>query len=115
MDTACVFCGIVWGKVEADVIYRDAWVTAFRDIAPKAPCHVLIVPNRHVRDLAELGADGQELLGALLWAARTIVASEGLARQGYRLVINAGIDDGQSVDHLHLHILGGRRLDWPPG
>ncbi len=115
METPCVFCDIVRGKVEADVIYHDAWVTAFRDIAPKAPCHVLVVPNRHVRDLTELGADGAELLGALLWAARTIVESEGLTQMGYRLVINAGIDGGQSVDHLHLHILGGRRFGWPPG
>lgn len=111
----CAFCRIVRGEVEADVVYQDASVTAFRDIAPKAPCHVLVVPNEHIPNLAELGADGMDVLGALLWAAREIVAAEGLTQHGYRLVLNAGADGGQSVPHLHLHILGGRRFGWPPG
>ncbi len=114
MGSSCVFCGIVSGDANADIVYQDARVTAFRDITPQAPCHVLVVPNQHVRNLAELG-DDIDLLGALLSVARHIAEAEGLAQSGYRLVLNAGDDGGQSVQHLHLHILGGRRFSWPPG
>ncbi|MCU0519631.1 MAG: histidine triad nucleotide-binding protein [Anaerolineae bacterium] len=115
MGSRCVFCGIIRGEVAADIVYRDASVTAFRDLAPQAPCHVLVVPNQHVRDLSELGVEKADLFGTLLWAAREIAAAEGLAQRGYRLVLNVGADGGQSIQHLHLHILGGRRLGWPPG
>ena len=115
MGSPCVFCGIIRGEVVADIVYQDSAVTAFRDTMPQAPCHVLVVPNQHVRNLSELGAESTDLLGALLWAARAIAEAEGLAQRGYRLVLNAGADGGQSVQHLHLHILGGRRLGWPPG
>jgi histidine triad (HIT) family protein len=109
----CLFCQIVERKRPADIVYQDALVTAFRDINPKAPTHILIVPNRHIRSLSEAPAEDAPLLGALLSRAVEIARQERLT--GYRVVINNGAEAGQSVWHLHLHIIGGRRMSWPPG
>jgi histidine triad (HIT) family protein len=111
----CVFCRIVQGQQEAEVVYQDDRVSAFRDIAPQAPTHIVLIPNRHIHSLDALGEEDAGLLGAMCLVARQIAADEKLDREGYRLVINTGRDAGQSVMHLHLHILGGRRLGWPPG
>jgi histidine triad (HIT) family protein len=111
----CLFCGVVAGRVPAQVIYRDDLVTAFRDIRPRAPTHVLVIPNEHVPSIAELGEAGSEMLSRIVSVANRVAASEGIAESGYRLVVNCGPDAGQSVDHLHFHLLGGRRLGWPPG
>ena len=113
--TDCLFCRIVRGEIPADVVYRDGQVTAFRDINPQAPVHVLIVPNRHLGSVAEAGTEDQPLLGTLITTANRLAEQEGVAGSGYRLVLNAGEDAGMSVPHLHLHLLGGRRLTWPPG
>jgi histidine triad (HIT) family protein len=111
----CLFCRIVAGEIPSDKVYDDAQVYAFRDINPGAPTHVLIVPKRHMRDVtAPEAADGALLL-ALLRAANAIAQQEGVAESGYRLVWNVGPDAGQSVWHLHLHLLGGRPMAWPPG
>ena len=111
----CLFCRIVAGEIPSDKVYDDATVYAFRDINPGAPTHTLIVPKRHIRDVtAPEAADGALLL-ALLQAANTIARQEGIAESGYRLVWNVGPDAGQSVFHLHLHLLGGRPMAWPPG
>lgn len=115
MTDTCVFCQIVAGRQQAKIVYRDEFVTAFHDASPQAPTHILIVPNRHVVDLNETDASDAKLLGALLAAAREIAAQEALTGEGYRLVLNTGRDGGQSVFHLHLHLLGGRRMSWPPG
>ncbi|MBX6365579.1 MAG: histidine triad nucleotide-binding protein [Gemmatimonadetes bacterium] len=112
---ACLFCRIVAGEIPAKVVRQDEETVAFRDINPQAPVHVLVVPRRHIASVNALAAADAALVGALFLAAREIAAAEGLADAGYRLVMNTGPDAGQSVDHIHLHVLGGRHLGWPPG
>jgi histidine triad (HIT) family protein len=111
----CVFCRIVAGEIPATVVRDDADTVAFRDLDPKAPVHVLIIPKRHIGSMNDAGPADGEVLGALLLAAREVAAAEGIAESGYRLVINTGEAAGQSVGHVHLHVLGGRALRWPPG
>ncbi len=112
-DTDCLFCRIVDGEIPADRLFEDDDVIAFRDIAPRAPTHVLVIPRRHVVSAAELGDDDGPLLVALFGALRRVAADAGLS--DYRIVSNVGPGAGQSVFHLHLHLLGGRPLGWPPG
>ncbi len=102
-------------EIPADIVYEDDLVVAFRDIAPKAPVHVLVVPRKPVARIAEATAGDQPLLGHLLLKATAVAAQLGLAQTGFRLVINNGRDGGESVPHLHVHILGGRAMNWPPG
>lgn len=111
----CLFCGIVAGSIPSSTIYRDDDVTAFRDIAPQAPVHVLVVPNEHVGSANDLEAGHDALMGRLLRATRLVAEQEGIADSGYRLVVNNGAHAMQSVPHLHVHVLGGRQLGWPPG
>ncbi|MDH3352525.1 MAG: histidine triad nucleotide-binding protein [Gammaproteobacteria bacterium] len=111
----CLFCRIVAGEIPADVVYQSDTAIAFRDINPQAPTHVLIIPRRHVTTINDLDADDQELVGSLFLAAKAIAQQEGLADDGYRVVMNCGEGAGQSVFHIHLHLLGGRLLNWPPG
>lgn len=111
----CIFCRIVEGSIPSTQVYHDDDVVAFRDLNPQAPTHVLVIPRRHVSGInAPEAADGP-MLAALVGAANTIARAEGIAESGYRLVWNVGQDAGQSVFHLHLHLLGGRPLGWPPG
>lgn len=112
---SCLFCRIVAGEIPASIVHRDGDVLAFRDIAPKAPVHILVVPVRHLPGLAEASGEDRELLGRLLLTVRELAAREGLDETGYRVVANHGADGGQSVPHLHLHLLGGRAMSWPPG
>ncbi len=109
----CLFCKIVTGAIQPDVVFEDDHVLAFRDINPQAPTHVLIVPKKHVATLNDL--EDAELGGQLLNAAVAIAKQEGLAEQGYRTVFNCNRHGGQEVYHLHLHLLGGRQMSWPPG
>jgi len=111
---SCIFCKIVDGSIPSTAVYQDEQCYAFADLHPQAPVHVLVAPRKHIVSLAE-GEEGDcALLGHLLWAAARIARDKGLAR-GYRVVINTGPDGGQTVDHLHIHLLGGRPLTWPPG
>lgn len=110
----CVFCRIVRGEAPAHIIYQDEAVTAFHDLHPQAPVHILIVPNRHIVGVAQVEAEDEPLLGRLFGVARRLAEEMGIV-EGYRLVINNGRGAGQSVFHLHMHLLGGRRLGWPPG
>jgi histidine triad (HIT) family protein len=111
---SCIFCDIAAKRIASKIIHEDSRVLAFHDVSPKAPTHVLVIPKEHVRDL-DAATDGHEsLLGHLLLVARDVAAAQGLA-SGYRVVLNRGADGGQSVDHLHVHVLGGRALAWPPG
>ena len=110
----CLFCKIVAGTIPVTRSYEDEQVIAFRDINPQAPVHVLVIPKQHIASLAQTSADDAALLGHLLAAAREIAQQQGLAA-GYRLVINTGADGGQTVEHLHIHLLGGRHMEWPPG
>lgn len=109
----CLFCGIVNGDVPAQVVYETGDVLAFRDVDPQAPVHILVIPREHIPSLDELY--DERLAGDLLVAAAEIARQQGLAGEGYRTVINTGGAAGQSVGHLHLHVLGGRRMTWPPG
>jgi histidine triad (HIT) family protein len=114
-DEHCPFCRIAAGTLPSTQVYGDADVVAFRDLHPVAPTHVLVIPRRHVPGIAAAEAEDGALLAALVRAANAIARDLGLAESGYRLVWNWGPDAGQSVFHLHLHLLGGRRLGWPPG
>ena len=109
----CLFCKIVSGQIPSEKVYENEMLVAFRDIDPKAPVHVLIVPKRHVCDILE--ADAQGLAAALLSAAAEIAKQLNVAKDGFRIVINTGKNGGQSVPHMHMHLLGGRALGWPPG
>jgi histidine triad (HIT) family protein len=111
---SCLFCKIIDGSIPSTAVYQDDDCYAFADIDPKAPVHVLIVPRTHIASLAEATATDAPLLGRLLEVAARIARDKGLGK-GYRVVANTGPDGGQSVDHLHLHLLGGRPLTWPPG
>lgn len=112
---SCIFCAIVEGKVEARKIHEDAEVLAFHDINPQAPTHVLVVPKRHIESLLDLSTEDDALVGSLVRKARDLARTLDLAERGFRMVLNAGRDAGYSVYHIHLHLLGGRRLSWPPG
>jgi len=115
MSDDCIFCGIVAGEVPATVVHRTEHAVAFRDLHPQAPVHVLVVPRRHIDDASVLDAADGEVLADMLMAARQVAESEGIAERGYRLLFNVGEDASNSVPHLHLHVLGGRPLAWPPG
>lgn len=111
----CIFCRIASGEIPATVVHRDDHVVAFRDLNPQAPVHVLVIPREHVASL-DAAADGHgALLGRLFLAARDVARAEGIADDGYRTVLNVGADGGQTVHHVHVHVLGGRSLRWPPG
>ena len=111
----CLFCAIVEGRIPADVVHRDDDAVAFRDINPQAPVHILVIPTAHHATAAELGAADPELAGRLLRIVGEIAAREGVDDSGYRVVTNTGESAGQSVHHVHFHVLGGRALTWPPG
>ena len=109
-DQECIFCRIVRGEIPGERVYDDDTVVAFRDIQPAAPTHVLIVPREHITSVSDLSDDDTLIAGRLLLAARMIAAQEGLVANGYRVITNTGQWGGQTVDHLHLHLLGGRQL-----
>ena len=111
----CLFCRIAAGTIPATVVYSSPDVTAFRDINPQAPTHILVIPNQHVVSIAELGESDASTFGRLFGVANEIARQEGITKDGFRLVINHGADGGQTVGHLHLHLLGGRAMTWPPG
>jgi histidine triad (HIT) family protein len=112
---ACIFCDIAEGRRAARTVHSDDKLVAFHDIRPQAPTHVLVVPRRHVTSLLDLGPDDDGLVGAMVRRARDIARELGLGERGFRLVMNCGDDSGYSVFHIHLHLLGGRALRWPPG
>ncbi len=112
--SSCTFCRIARGQESARIVYQDEDVTAFHDRNPQAPIHVLIIPNEHIESTNEVTDEDVDLLGRLFVVARHVAEEEGVTR-GYRLVVNTGSQAGQSVFHLHMHLLGGRPLSWPPG
>lgn len=115
MTSNCIFCKIVAGEIPAQVVYRDDHVTAFHDLHPQAPVHVLIVPNRHIDSLSAVVPEDAADVGRLLTAAHHLGTAMGVAESGYRVVVNMGPDASLSVFHLHAHLIGGRKLGWPPG
>ncbi len=114
-DPNCLFCKIVAGTVPANKVHEDELVVAFRDIAPRAPTHILVIPRDHIASAADLTDTDGPMLGRLFATAAELARNEGIADAGYRLVSNVGRWGGQTVDHLHIHLLGGRSFDWPPG
>ena len=115
MTDSCIFCKIVSGELKADIVYRDEQVMAFRDIHPVAPTHILIVPNRHVESVSALEAEDEQLVGHLFTVASRLANEQGISKDGYRLITNTGVDGGQTVLHLHLHLIGGQRMRYPMG
>lgn len=115
MIADCIFCRIAAGEIPADIVHTDALLVAFRDVAPQAPVHVLIIPREHLRSVAELTPAHDGLWARMLHVAQDLADRDRIAGTGYRLVTNVGVDGGQTVDHLHLHLLGGRPMGWPPG
>jgi histidine triad (HIT) family protein len=115
MSQETLFTKIINGQIPAKFVYRDEHMVAIRDINPQAPTHLLVIPIEPLPSITEAGPEDEALLGRLLLTARKIAEQEGLAESGYRLVLNAGSHGGQTVPHLHLHILGGRQMTWPPG
>ena len=111
----CLFCRIIAGEIPGSIVYQDARVVALRDINPQAPTHVLVIPREHIASLDDAADSDEAKLGQLMLAAARVARQEGLTDTGYRTIVNTGAGAGQSVFHLHLHVLGGRQLAWPPG
>lgn len=111
----CLFCKMIAGEITPDTVYEDAEVLAFRDINPQAPTHVLVIPKTHISTLNDLQPEHAALVGKLFLAAQKVAQAEGIAERGYRTVMNCNREAGQSVFHIHLHVLGGRGMHWPPG
>jgi histidine triad (HIT) family protein len=111
----CVFCRILDGEIPATRLFEDDATVAFRDVNPAAPSHALVVPRRHIATLDDAAEGDRELLGKMMWTGRVVAAELGLSKTGYRLVMNTHAGPGQSVFHIHLHVLGGRPFSWPPG
>lgn len=111
----CLFCKIIAGEIPSEQLYSDEWVYAFRDINPQGPTHMLVIPRKHISSI-NAAEDGDEaLLGKLMLVGKKLAAQEGIAEDGYRFVVNTGTHGAQSVHHIHLHVIGGRQLGWPPG
>ena len=111
----CIFCKIAAGDLDADIVYQSEELVGFRDLNPQAPTHVLIIPRRHISTINDITDSDAEVIGQLIFAAKEIAAQEGISEPGYRLTMNCNAGAGQSVFHVHLHLLGGRQFTWPPG
>ncbi|MDH4162783.1 MAG: histidine triad nucleotide-binding protein [Nitrospirota bacterium] len=115
LDQKCIFCKIIEKKIPARIVHEDEHSLAFEDLNPQAPIHMLIVPKKHIADIHGITVADREIIGHLFFVAKTIAAQKGLDKSGYRMVINNGRDAGQTVFHIHLHLLSGRPFAWPPG
>ncbi|MCG5509383.1 histidine triad nucleotide-binding protein [Ectothiorhodospira lacustris] len=113
--TDCIFCKIADGKIPADIVYQDDRVVAFRDLNPQAPLHVLVIPRQHFDTIADMAQADMALVGHMQWVGLEVARQAGVVEDGFRTVINCNADGGQSVYHLHMHVLGGRQMAWPPG
>jgi histidine triad (HIT) family protein len=115
MTNDCIFCKIISGEAKSTVVYRDEQVAAFRDVHPVAPTHILIVPNRHIDSVGTLEPEDEPLMGHIFTVARRLAEDEGISQGGYRLITNTGANGGQTVFHLHVHLIGGQRMKYPMG
>jgi histidine triad (HIT) family protein len=111
----CIFCKIGAGEIPSDKVFEDDSILAFRDIQPQAPIHIVIIPKRHIETMNDFTEADSGLISDMMLACKRIAAEQGLSENGYRIVINCNSDGGQSVSHIHAHVLGGRRMSWPPG
>jgi len=112
---SCVFCQIVEGKIPAKIVLDEPDLLVFRDINPVAPTHLLVIPKRHIASISELRPEEAQIIGSMFLAARRVAEMDNVAARGFRTVINSGLDAGQTVFHIHLHVIGGRSMTWPPG
>ena len=115
MTADCLFCKIVAGEIPAEKLYEDDEILAFRDIAPQAPIHILSIPKEHIEKVSDLSENDKEMIGHLILSLNLVAKEKNLSPDGYRIVINCGNLGGQVVNHLHVHLLGGRQMNWPPG
>ncbi|MCK9484958.1 MAG: histidine triad nucleotide-binding protein [Candidatus Marinimicrobia bacterium] len=115
INTDCIFCKIAAGEFGTEFLYESPEIVAFRDIHPKAPTHILIIPRRHIPKVSDLTEEDEKLIGRMITVANILAEQEGLRERGFRLIFNCGRESGQEVFHLHLHLLGGRLFNWPPG
>lgn len=115
MSESCIFCKIVSTEVKATIVYKDDLVTAFRDIHPVAPTHILIVPNKHIESVGTLETEDEQLMGHIFTVARELAAEEGIAAGGFRMITNTNVNAGQTIFHLHVHLIGGQRMRYPMG
>ena len=115
MTDSCIFCKIVANEAKATIVYRDEQVTAFRDLHPVARTHILIIPNKHIESVNDLDVEDEPLMGHIFSTVRKLAKDEGIDKNGYRLITNTGLDGGQTVFHLHLHLIGGRHMRYPMG
>ncbi len=113
--TDCLFCGIVSGKIKANIVYQNDSVVVFKDINPKASVHLLIIPRKHIAGVLDIEPEDSAVIGEIFVVAGQLARDHGIAESGFRLVVNSGPDAGQSVFHLHYHLMGGRQMTWPPG
>jgi histidine triad (HIT) family protein len=111
----CIFCNIAEHKIPADILYEDDEVMVFRDINPQAPVHLLTIPKKHIAKISEMEAEDQLLVGKIIYIAKQVAQEQGISESGFRMVFNNGRHGGQDVHHIHLHLLGGRPMHWPPG
>lgn len=111
----CLFCRLVKGEIPSDIVYENDDIIAFRDQNPQAPTHVLVIPRKHISTVNDLTAEDKNVVGEMLLAAKAVAAQDGIAEDGYRLILNCNEGAGQTVFHIHLHVLGGRVMNWPPG
>ncbi len=112
---SCLFCKIINKEIPAQIVYEDQNVLAFKDISPQAPVHLLVIPKKHIASINEAGVEDEQLIGKMILAAQKLADEAGIAKGGYRIVLNCNEDGGQTVFHIHLHLLGGRSMQWPPG
>ena len=115
MSNDCIFCKIIKGEIKSSIVYENDSVLAFKDIAPKAPVHIVVIPKTHIEKISDLNQQNKGIISELVLAANEIARKTHIATTGYRLVLNCGLDAGQAVFHIHMHILGGRKMTWPPG
>ena len=112
---SCIFCKIVTGEIPAEILYQDDDVICFRDVAPQAPTHMLVIPKKHIGSISELEDVDTGLVGKVLVTATRMAKEQGISESGYRVAMNCGDEGGQTVGHIHMHVLGGRQMGWPPG
>jgi len=115
MKADCIFCKIVNKEISSPIVHEDETTIAFNDINPQAPVHIIVIPKRHIERVSELTADDSDLISRVIFAGNKIAKEKGLAESGYRFVLNCNRDAGQVVFHIHMHLLGGRKMSWPPG
>jgi len=111
----CIFCKIINGQLKSEIVYENDSVLAFKDIDPKAPVHILVLPKKHIQKISDLNQQNKSIVSEMVMAANEIAKKTDIANSGYRLILNCGHDAGQAVFHIHMHLLGGRKMGWPPG